>query len=358
MRIIIVFSFLCFVCQTKKLQAQIYESAYFYHYFAPYPKTPFTGEFSVKRITADVDTLDYSGYVGGRVYWAISRSDDGRSDIFQEEDWVSKRTYDEKDRLLHVAIRINENEWDTLMRYTYDDAGRILKREELWPGRSWYRGCYYDDFIVGNTEEENAIEGLRVVEYDYDKNLITQDFIHYDNKDDGVIDTIKNSIISQVRYTSNGFIVTTNDHEEQFIFSGSRLIQAGDVSYSYSSNGFTEKKDALLYEYTFNKNGLLQKATSNEHYHMTFRYTESTVSNEYMDAKPLKISYTAGQLRILSENDIPFDVAIYNIQGMFITQSCNKYNEAIISLENMPSNVYIVHITSGKKIYTQKLYKK
>ena len=69
----------------------------------------------------------------------------------------------------------------------------------------------------------------------------------------------------------------------------------------------------------------------------------------------VKIVYSNEILHISSEDSNLFDVKVYNIQGMFVMQQNNNYNDTSLSLKNIPKGIYIIQVVSDRGTYTQKV---
>lgn len=82
------------------------------------------------------------------------------------------------------------------------------------------------------------------------------------------------------------------------------------------------------------------------------------VGNELIETEKLKIFIDNELLRIVFNEEKSFDVALYNINGILSKQQKKNLNEATLQLSNLIKGIYIVHITSGYKTYSQKIYYK
>jgi hypothetical protein len=83
------------------------------------------------------------------------------------------------------------------------------------------------------------------------------------------------------------------------------------------------------------------------------------VSNDVIvnpNPKP-SVVFTNGSLRVAFDNKAPFDVAVYNLQGMLLAQAKNNRNEMLANLDNLPQGVYIVSVSSGSFVYSEKIVK-
>lgn len=70
-----------------------------------------------------------------------------------------------------------------------------------------------------------------------------------------------------------------------------------------------------------------------------------------------EISLTDGRLCVKWADEVPFDVAIYNMSGMLMMQQTGNRNEAVVPVSRLVEGVYVVKVTSGTFIYTQKVVK-
>jgi|GEM_PF-4410230 len=348
----------------------------FYHGIQPYPKTPFTGEFTLPRIKADIDSIAYLyQVVGGRgPYHTITRSDDGHSDMYWFNDdrsfYAIIRTYDEKDRLLSVVRKYtdSEQEFDTLMLFSYDDQGRILKRKESFGWKSSNNGCFPGYFFMGLIDFENGGESPLVyaTDYDYDNNTVKREYIYTRQSSGTRIDTIIRTYNSKIIYGDHKYTVITEggdgekDSTEYLFDSKDRLIQAGDVYYTYNDDGFTEKKGNVEYQYIFNEDGYLIGMGGENNPVSSYEWTYSKrtdVGNESISniTEKSKIIYYDSQLRVLFDDESLFDVAVYNMQGVLVTQHKNNQYESEISLRGFERGVYIVYFTSGYYRFSRKI---
>ena len=84
------------------------------------------------------------------------------------------------------------------------------------------------------------------------------------------------------------------------------------------------------------------------------------VDNEIIaDSYPkVNVLFANEQLRITFADDVSFDAAVYNMQGMLVAQRKGNYGEASISLNSMARGVYFVRVSSGEYVYTQKFIKR
>ncbi|MDR1380723.1 MAG: T9SS type A sorting domain-containing protein [Tannerella sp.] len=74
------------------------------------------------------------------------------------------------------------------------------------------------------------------------------------------------------------------------------------------------------------------------------------------DAAPeIKVSLADGLLHIISEEDTPFDVVVYDMRGIPAARKNGNLHTALLPLSGMPQNVYIVRVTSGAYVYTRKV---
>lgn len=246
-----------------------------YYGIAPYPKTPFSGEFTLPRIK-DVDSIAYlRQVVGGQLYYTITRSADGLSDIYWET--VNKAytyiwNYDEEDRLLSVVREYTDTQkHDTLMLYRYDEQGRIRNRSEYFCVQSHYIGLFPAYFFMGINEEQitgGGTPAIYTTDYDYEANTIKRKYIYLRNTA-AQTDTIIRNYNSEFVPKKNGYSVRTEGDGEkdttEYIFdSKNRLIQAGDISYTYRDNGFTEKTGNVEFTYIFSKKGYLTDITGRQ----------------------------------------------------------------------------------------------
>jgi hypothetical protein len=349
----------------------------FYRSIHPYPKTPFAGEFSLPRIKADIDSIAYlAQFVGGRgPYYTITRSDDGHSDMYWFNDdrsyYVIIRSYDEKDRLLSLVRKYtdSEQECDTLMLFSYDDQGRILKRKESFEWKSSYNGCFPDYFFMGIIDFEIVGGGspfVYVTDYDYDNNTVKREYTYIRQSSGTSIDTIIRTYDSKIIYGDHKYTVITEGGEgekdsTEYIFdSNDRLIQAGDVYYTYNDDGFTEKKGNVEYQYIFNEDGYLigMGGENNPVSSYEWTYSQRTdVGNESISniTGKSKIIYYDGQLRVLFDDESLFDVAVYDMQGVLVTQSKSNKYDSVISLSGYEHGVYIVCFSSGNYRFSRKI---
>jgi hypothetical protein len=255
-----------------------------YNGVAPYPKTPFSGEFSIPRIAADIDTITYlKQFVGGSApYYVIKRSADGYSDLYcwvEDKSYTFIRSYDDENNLLSVVCEYTDmKKRDTLMLFSYDEQGRILKRAEYFDTQEYYKsgGHYPDYFFIGINELDITGGGkpaIYTTDYDYENNTIQRQFIYLRNTSERT-DTITRVYNSTISYNENGYTVETTGSENgdrtehdrtDYLFDvQNRLIQAGDVYYTYHNNGFTEKKDDVEFRYIFNDKGYLAELQSTD----------------------------------------------------------------------------------------------
>jgi hypothetical protein len=83
------------------------------------------------------------------------------------------------------------------------------------------------------------------------------------------------------------------------------------------------------------------------------------VNNEtvsYLSPKA-SIFFAGGQLRVTFDDETPFDVKLYNMQGMMLLQSKNNRNEMLVNLEHLSKGVYAVRVNSGNYVYSDKIVK-
>ena len=83
------------------------------------------------------------------------------------------------------------------------------------------------------------------------------------------------------------------------------------------------------------------------------------VSNEIIDDISLKsrIKVIDDCLNVMFDDDANFDVAVYSMQGIVVTQNKANFNVATIPLNNLPQGVYVAKITSGKYTDSHKFVK-
>jgi hypothetical protein len=72
-------------------------------------------------------------------------------------------------------------------------------------------------------------------------------------------------------------------------------------------------------------------------------------------SQKVKVVYSNEILHISSEDSNSFDVKVYNIQGMFVMQQNNNFNDTSLSLKNIPKGIYIIQVVSDRNTYTQKV---
>lgn len=85
----------------------------------------------------------------------------------------------------------------------------------------------------------------------------------------------------------------------------------------------------------------------------------SANSNDFIAdiAKNPQLFFADGQVEVVFDDDMLFDVAIYNMQGLLMTQQKNNRNHAAVSFNKALPGIYIVHVISGEYRYTQKIVK-
>lgn len=91
------------------------------------------------------------------------------------------------------------------------------------------------------------------------------------------------------------------------------------------------------------------------------RYTDcegSIVSNETIQTPDnLKISMNDNILNVKLDEEEPFDIAIYSLNGVLLKQQKGNSKEAIIPVY-FGKGIFVIRITCGKDIYTRKVYNK
>ena len=83
------------------------------------------------------------------------------------------------------------------------------------------------------------------------------------------------------------------------------------------------------------------------------------VDNETIsDLSPkARVFFTRGQLCVIFDDETPFDVELYNMQGMMLLQLKNNRKEMLANLDNLPQGVYAVRVNSGNYVYSNKIVK-
>ena len=83
------------------------------------------------------------------------------------------------------------------------------------------------------------------------------------------------------------------------------------------------------------------------------------VNNETVSYLSPKASFffTGRKLRVTFDDETPFDVEIYNMQGMMLLQFKNNRHELLANLDNLPRGVYAVRVNSGSYVYSDKIVK-
>lgn len=77
--------------------------------------------------------------------------------------------------------------------------------------------------------------------------------------------------------------------------------------------------------------------------------------NERIESGPFKIFADNGVLHVYYAES-RFDVALFNMNGMIVSRQKDSFGKAVIPLSNLNRGVYTVHIVSGNKSYSQKVY--
>ena len=83
--------------------------------------------------------------------------------------------------------------------------------------------------------------------------------------------------------------------------------------------------------------------------------TRAVQSNELIESDEVKIFTDNGVLRVFYAES-KFDVALFNMSGMIVSRQKDNYSEAVIPLSNLDKGVYVVHVVSSNKSYSQKVY--
>jgi hypothetical protein len=85
----------------------------------------------------------------------------------------------------------------------------------------------------------------------------------------------------------------------------------------------------------------------------------SWVSNETVSgvSRKARVSFSDGQLRVAFDDETPFDVELYNMQGMMLMQKKNNRSEMTVGLDNLPQGIYAVRVQAGSYVYSEKIVK-
>jgi hypothetical protein len=92
-------------------------------------------------------------------------------------------------------------------------------------------------------------------------------------------------------------------------------------------------------------------------YHST-EYEEDFIwdtANELIKSDEVKIFADNGILHVYYA-DSKFDVSLFNMSGIVVTRQKDNYSEAIIPLSTLYEGVYVVHVVSGNKSFSRKVY--
>lgn len=149
--------------------------------------------------------------------------------------------------------------------------------------------------------------------------------------------------------------------KREYIYNGQNLqndafyyYQAGDWAYSYA------------YTYTYDEKGnrtsmirVEEEGFGSETYYEN-RYLSGGNSNEIVTdlSSKVKITFADGYLRVTFEEEALFDVSVHNMQGALVAQRAGNYQEAVLTIKNAASGIYLVRLTSGAYIHTRKFLKK
>ena len=96
--------------------------------------------------------------------------------------------------------------------------------------------------------------------------------------------------------------------------------------------------------------------------YMNPRYLDcegNRVANEIIgdnNPKPTVV-FADGNLQVTFDDDALFDVAVYNMQGMMLSQMKNNRNTMFANLNNLPKGVYVVKVHSDNCVYSTKIVK-
>lgn len=294
-------------------------------------------------------------------------------DLLDENDQAHKTeyTYTEADGMLKIEElkrRLNAGEWENYMKivqlYKTDNPGVPVERYDY----TLFKGEWLP---FGNTiGTEYDERGLPVIIMDtvFDTYFYTA----------GFSDIIEAREIKRMEVTYN------NDHMPATIteFNPEGPIADNDVwipfrkredvynedkkmiknSYSFYEDG--SWMYAYEYTYTYDDKGNLTsmlriengKITNDATYYENI-YSPGNTSNEMITdlSKKIKTTFTNEQIHIRSEENIPFDVSVYSIQGVRVARQSGNHT-VTISSNGMTRGIYIVHVMSGGNAYTQKLY--
>jgi hypothetical protein len=81
------------------------------------------------------------------------------------------------------------------------------------------------------------------------------------------------------------------------------------------------------------------------------------VANEIVENPKPTVVFADGILHVTFNDDDLFDVTVYNIQGQMVMHNKNNQNTMLANLENLPKGVYVVRISSGNNVYSEKVMK-
>jgi hypothetical protein len=288
---------------------------------SPFPETPFTGEFSDKRVLADtvsVSTREYEmdgkEIVTPTIKTVIKHNENGLSDtifILSGVIYADIRNYSPTGQVISILEGGFAGHSDVFFDYTPD--GRISKIES---------------------------KDMETKRYDYDKNIIIR------NENRARIDTLF------IEYTENGYIVSEKNKKTSYIFDNdNRLIQAGDIYYEYSDDGYTMTDSKIKVVYQLNKDGFLTKLTN-------YKYVESKWVIQAVSDYEYKIKSDIPSSTMIQEAS---DIEIYGLQDALLIKSSKNRSVKIYSINGklfysgmvlsykkipMPKGIYIVLINN------------
>lgn len=277
-------------------------------FYSPFPETPFTGEFSDKRVLADtvlVSTREYETdgkeIVSPTIKTVIKHNENGLTDTISILGGV-----------IYAEIR------------NYSSTGQVISiLEGGFAGHSDVFFDYTPDGRISKIESED----METRRYDYDKNIIIR------NENRARPDTLF------IEYTENGYIVSEKDNKTSYIFDDdNRLIQAGDTYYEYSDDGYTMTDSKTKIVYQLNEDGFLTKQTN-------YKYVENKWLIQAVFDYEYKLKSDILSSVVIQEAS---DIEIYGLQDALLIKSSKNRSVKIYSINGKLS--YSGIVSSYKKV--------
>jgi len=292
----------------------------FAQYYYPEPETPFTGEFSKKRVLADtiiISTKEYNveeNVIVDPVFdIIIKHHENGLTDSIKIQSgsaYFEIRNYSSSGQLTSILGGDYESTPDIF--YTYTTDNRIESIE-----------C---DNIRAETRR-----------YDYEKNIIIR------NENRIYRDTLF------IEYTETGYTVKEKKKETSYILDEmGRVIQAGNISYQYIKDGYIMVNGDTKEVYELNEDGFLIKRSTYKLEEQKWIIKEimdvsykNTIPNSVITYEPESVSIHAIRNGIKIKDGQNNVATIYSIQGKIVYSDIIKSSYEKIYLQ---SGVYIVSI--------------